>query len=236
MKQTRCRADSRLIILFIVVGMLVGCASIFQNLDDRVGRKRFKSDYQALDKAMAAYDAGKFETALDQFKTLASESASETVSRRAWLGEICCRLMVADSKSAYANAIGMWHEFAESQTDQDSRWNLTLLDPFIIRQATPPPPPPPPPQKILVPVPVDPPKSQTGQPVAKQPQPIKQDEQRLQAELAAMKIKAEQLDDLQEQLDQVVAENRSLKEKIKALEAIDQSIQKKKTEISTPSE
>jgi hypothetical protein len=37
-------------------------------------------------------------------------------------------------------------------------------------------------------------------------------------------------------LDKVEAENRTLKDKIKALEAIDQNIRKKKTEIAAPGE
>ena len=51
-----------------------------------------------------------------------------------------------------------------------------------------------------------------------------------------MKKKAEQAAQLQRKLDEVVAENNALKAKIKALETIDQNIQKKKTEISAPSE
>ncbi|WP_414736128.1 hypothetical protein [Desulfosarcina ovata] len=60
--------------------------------------------------------------------------------------------------------------------------------------------------------------------------------EKLKAELAVLKKKAEQTAELQRQLDDVMVENQSLKEKIKALEAIDQNIQKKKTEISAPSE
>ncbi|WP_407924794.1 hypothetical protein [Desulfosarcina ovata] len=60
--------------------------------------------------------------------------------------------------------------------------------------------------------------------------------EKLKAELAVLKKKSEQTAELQRQLDDVMVENQSLKEKIKALEAIDQNIQKKKTEISAPSE
>ena len=51
-----------------------------------------------------------------------------------------------------------------------------------------------------------------------------------------MKQKAAQLPELQQRLNESEAENSILKEKIKALEAIDQNIQKKKTEISAPSD
>jgi hypothetical protein len=63
-----------------------------------------------------------------------------------------------------------------------------------------------------------------------------QENQPLQDELADLKKKAQKTTELQRKLDEVAAENRALKEKIKALEAIDQNIQKKKTEISAPSE
>jgi hypothetical protein len=42
----------RMIILTIIVGMLIGCTSVFQNLDDRMHRNRFKLDYEAFEKAL----------------------------------------------------------------------------------------------------------------------------------------------------------------------------------------
>lgn len=232
MTNPRCQTNYRLIVLMIIVGMLAGCASVFQNFDDRMNRKRFKSDYEALDKALASYEAGEFDQALTEFNVLAMESASATISRRARLGVICCRLMSAETATAYTKAIGMWHEFGDSVIDPDSSWNLTLLDPLVVSRIPQPLPQPPIPALVLV----KPPTAEVAEPAETKPDVSKQDARRLQDELATMKKKAKQVDQLQEQLDRIIAENQSLKEKIKALEAIDQTIQKKKTEISAPSE
>ncbi|MGA6927563.1 MAG: hypothetical protein WBY88_17880, partial [Desulfosarcina sp.] len=64
----------------------------------------------------------------------------------------------------------------------------------------------------------------------------RQKNERLQTEIVDLKKKVGQAAELQQQLDKLEDENRALKEKIKALETIDQNIQKKKTEIATPSE
>jgi hypothetical protein len=63
-----------------------------------------------------------------------------------------------------------------------------------------------------------------------------QDDHQYPPEFSALEKKSAQAAQLQRRLDAVAAENRSLKEKIKALEAIDQNIQKKKTEMAAPSE
>ncbi len=232
MTKPRCQTNSRLIVLIIIAGLLAGCASVFQNFDDRMNRKRFKSDYEALDKALTSYEAGEFDQALTEFNTLAMESASATIARRARLGAICCHLMSAETATAYTKAIGMWHEFGDSVADPDSSWNLTLLDPLIVSRIPQPLPEPPIPALVLV----QPPTAKVAEPIETKPVASEQDARRLQAELAAMKQKAQRADQLQQQLDRIIAENQSLKEKIKALEAIDQTIQKKKTEISAPSE
>ena len=215
------------IILIIVIGMLTGCASVFQDLDDRMHRKRFKSDYEALEKALAVYEESGFEEAMTQFKALSAASASEIIARKAWLGEICCRLMLANTQADYTTAIGLWHDFGNSTRATDAAWNLALLDPLIVRLT-------PPPATTPI-IEIRPPVAQPTAEIAT-PAVAKQDDRPLQAELASLRKKVEQTAQLQHRIDEVVAENNSLKEKIKALEAIDQNIQKKKTELVTPSE
>ncbi|MBC2710055.1 MAG: hypothetical protein HGJ94_03315 [Desulfosarcina sp.] len=215
-----------MIILMIVVGILTGCASVLQNLDDKMHRKRFKSDYETLENALSVYDDGDFEMALAQFKGLSTASASKKIARKAWLGEICCHLMLANTQAEYTAAIGRWHDFGKSAPENDNAWDLLLLDPLIVRMT---------PKSTTRVIEIHPPAEQIPAETAT-PADRQQDDRQLQAELAALKKKAQHAARLQRRMDEVVAENRSLKEKIKALEAIDQSIQKKKTEISAPSE
>lgn len=222
----------RMIIMMIIVGMFTGCASVFQDIDDQMSRTRFKSDYESLASALGAYDSGDFDKALVKFKALKTSSDSEKVAHRAWLGEICCLLMLADTRAEYTTAIGMWHDFGYSEINKDSTWELALFDQLVVHLTTPPPP-----QVVETRLPTAEPAAEPAAPADPQPKDKPQGDRQLPAaELAQLKKKAKRSDQLQQRLNQVVAENRTLKEKIKALEAIDQNIQKKKTEIATPSE
>ncbi len=226
----------RLAMLLICVGMLCGCASIFQNIDDKMNRKRFKADYESLASALEFFDRGDFEIALVRFGALNETTESKKVARRAWFGEICCRLILAKTQAEYTSAIGMWYEFGRVAVDEDIAWGVNLLDPLIVRLT-------PPAQAPDV-------RSPPGEPATTKQESVKIDQapaeqqlqdsppidRQVQDELVTLKKKAEQVDQLQDRIDEIVAENQSLKKKIKALEAIDQTIQKKKTEISAPGE
>ena len=234
--QTYCR----MIILMIIVGMLTGCASVFQEIDDQMNRAQFKSDHESLANALGTYDSGDFNKALVQFKALKTYSESAKVANRAWLGEICCLLMLAETPAEYTTAIGMWHDYGYSANHKDSTWELALLDQLVVHLTTPPPP-----QVVETRLPTPEPAAAPKAPADVQPADLEQKEKQQDSrqlstaeltELDELKKKAKRTDQLQQRLNQVVAENRSLKEKIKALEAIDQNIQKKKTEISAPSE
>jgi len=225
-----------LIILISVVGLFTGCGSVLQDLDDKMHRKRFKSDYEALENALAIYDEGDYESSLTRFNALSTASDNEKITRKAWLGEICCRLMLANTQADYTTAIGMWHDFGKSAFESDDAWDLVLLDPLIVRMT---------PKSTTRVIYIQPPAekipaekipAENATPKEQKDGDREQHDRQLQVELATLKKKVENAAQLQHRLDEAVAENRSLKEKIKALEAIDQNIQKKKTEISAPSE
>lgn len=223
----------RMIGLIALLALLAGCASIFQNFDDKMSRKRFKKDYEALDAALEIYDHGEFRKALAQFRAIKSDRKNKKIMRRAWLGEICCSLMLADTSADFSVAIGMWHAFSDSITNADAIWSQALFDPLIVRLA-----PRVPSEEMAVDSPAEPPEATVTKTPAiqKKADPPQDEKARLEAEMAELRKKAERADQLQLQIAKILAENRSLKEKIKALEAIDQSIQKKKTEISTSGE
>ena len=83
------------IILIIVIGLFTGCASVFRDFDDRMNRKRFTSDYASFENALSVYKDGDFEQAMELFRTISTSGTHEKLARKAWLGEICCRLMLA---------------------------------------------------------------------------------------------------------------------------------------------
>ena len=218
-------------ILTATILMLSGCASFFQGIDEKVQRNKYRSDYENLDRAIAVYDEGDYRTALSRFKELASTSNSQLVRKKAGLGAICCDLVLARSANDHNRAIAKWHEFAASVTPADNAWEPVLLDPLFLQRCPVAPPDQATPQKKATTdttVPeiseVHPPAS-TALPSAK-----------AQKELDGLKKRAERADALERQLNDAITENQSLKEKIKALEAIDQNIQKKKTAIAEPGE
>ncbi|MEE4112628.1 MAG: hypothetical protein V2I40_07420 [Desulfobacteraceae bacterium] len=219
------------IILIIAFGLLAGCASVLRDFDDRMNRKRFPSDYASFENALSVYKDGDYRQAMDLFRTLSTARTDKNLARKAWLGEICCRLMLADTQADYTVAIGLWHDFGKSAPKYDDAWELALLDPVIVRMT---------PKSTTRVIKIYPPpeknSTETKAPVDKPQDQPQQVAQPSQTDQSALKKKAAHAAELQRQLDAVTAENRSLKEKIKALEAIDQNIQKKKTEMVAPSE
>lgn len=215
------------IILVVAAGILTGCASVFQSLDDRTDRKCFRADYEAFEKALTIYDQGDYTQALERFKAISAGGGSQKIVQKARLGEICCRLMVAETQADYTAAVGMWHEFGSSAPEIDAVWDLTLLDPLVVRMA---------PKNITRVIKVHTPAPRVSTETKAPPVVPRQNNERLQTEIVDLKKKVGQAAEIQQQLDKLEDENRALKEKIKALETIDQNIQKKKTEIATPSE
>ncbi len=225
---TACNHPLRvLVILAFVAAVLSGCAPGSRNLAGATDTQRSGADAAALQKAIAVYEAGEFADALVRFEALAAAGTDNTVGRQARLGEICSRLMLAETQAEYIAAVDMWREFNRRVPNPESAWELSLLDPLIVRMTP----------KVttqVVEIKPAPTQDKTGTPA--DPPASSQQVQKLRNELSAMKQKAAKLPELQQRLNESEAENRILKEKIKALEAIDQNIQKKKTEISTPSE
>jgi hypothetical protein len=218
------------VVLILVIGLLAGCASVFRDLDDRVNRKRFKSDYASFENALSVYKDGDYKQAMNLFRTLSTARTHAKLARKAQLGDICCRLMLANTKSEHAAAISLWRDFGKSVPDGDDAWEMTMLDPLVVHLT---------PKSTIRVIEIRPPEAPTpveSEAPADRPQDDPPNGPPTRTDRAALKKNAAQAAQLQRQLDAVTAENRSLKEKIKALEAIDQNIQKKKTEMVAPSE
>lgn len=230
-----CRpAVFMMIFMALLVGMMAGCASVIQDIDESLHRKRFKSDHADFEMALTQYNSGDFDKACPRFEALSTASASLKIARRARLGEISCRLILANTPAEYDAAIAMWYEFRATAPEHKAVWDLALLDPLIVRLM-----PESPKVKAIdrrPPATTRTPSDQTAKPVNRQNNRLQKEHQQLQTEHEALKKEVQDMEALQRRMDAVAEENRSLKKKIKALEAIDQNIQKKKTEISAPGE
>lgn len=208
-------------ILTIFIGVFMGCASVMQFFEDGASPERFTADEASLEHALTVYQYGDYKEAMGGFNALSNSDAGESQRRTAQLGEICCRLMLAETAAEYTIAGKMWEQFRSTATGFEAENNLVLFDPMIVRLSA---------LGVMR-------RTEPKPPSAKVPKKKTTTvNKKAQNEVLILKKKATQADQLQRHLDAVVAENQSLKEKIKALEAIDQNIQKKKTEISAPSE
>lgn len=220
-----------LVLLLIICGFITNCGTVLRDLDDKLDRSRFKSDYECYEYALAVYKSGDYRQARDKFEALSTISTSGKLARQAWLGQICSQLMLADTRTDYTVALDMWYAFTKSGSERDVVWDMVLLDPLIDRMTA---------ENASLMMRPHPPAAPldlpTRAPASWRLENREQEDRQNQDELTKMKKKADRSAKLQQQLDEVVAENHSLKAKIKALEAIDQNIQKKKTEISAPGE
>ncbi len=219
------RQPCRMVIcLLSIVVMFSGCSAFFQDLEEKMDRQRFSLAYESFENALAAYEQGDYAKALSLFQALVKADAGTTLAGKARLGEIFCRLMLATTQSEYEAVMAMWQDLRRSAPEQAASWEWALVDPLMVSLA-----PTTAPRVIVIhrstggnTLPID---ATKDHPHESQP---------LQDELASLKKIADHAAHLQRQMDEIMAENHALKEKIKALETIDQNIQKRKTEIGAP--
>ena len=219
---------SLLITLIFTVMMVNGCAFLNPGTDGTMDADRSKIDKQALEDAIASYENDEFEHALIRFEELGNASNNERIKRKARLGEICSRLMLADTQGEFISAVDMWRDFIkEIPAEHDGAWAIPLIDPLIVRMA---------PKLTTQVVEIKPPPENQNKEKSTEPKqrPEKQDKNRKKPTTKGAAAQDEA--DLKSQVESLKKENQQLKEKIKALEAIDQDIQEKKTKLSAPSE
>jgi TolA-binding protein len=200
-------------ILIMGISLIVGCTPFMEPLGDNALPPPSPPDNGPLEYALSIYQKGDYTQAATLFNDLSKSNTGDNQYLKAQLGSICCRLILAASPEDLSAAREMWKNLTYSTTGDNWRVEQALFDPLIDRLSA----------SAEKPV-----QRASSTPVA----PKKQSKN----ELAVLKKKTARVTQLQRQLDAVMAENQILKQKIKALEAIDQNIQKKKTEISAPSE
>ena len=222
--KTRIRCGNEMIIkalhrylicvLLIVLTLMTGCASFMEGFigSDTAPPSELSTltGNAPLEYAISVYEKGDYRQASELFNALSETDTDSGQRPTAQLGKICCLLMLADSPQDIAAAMELWERLKHSESGNAWRMEIAILDPVIDRlslSATTPTP-------VVAPPPV----------VLPPPATDKQTE----TELTDLKKKAAKTTELQRRLDAVIAENQTLKQKIKALEAIDQNIQKKK--------
>lgn len=208
-----------------------GCAATQKAVDNLQLKLRYDEDMTSLKKGFASCEKGEVAEAAGIFQNLYDNSGSSTIRRQALYGLAICRLTEAQTPEAFHNAHILWQGWRQSRTEKTECEDPVYLEPFLM---------------------------------CKFPSEIQPDGNKLINEACTEKVPRYQYEEsekrnkhleinikaLEENYDALKAENlaliriqsdkdaliKTLKEKIKALEDIDQKIQQKKhkTEISSP--
>lgn len=199
-------------LLFILIGPMAGCNALMNKIKVTFSEPPAVTEDSRFIDALALYRTGDYQGAQTLFSVLSNAETTSLQRQQARLGDVCCRLMMADSPEDMSLAMGPWEDLKIGEDANTWQMEKTLFEPLVIRWAD---------------------SFEKPRPTVSGPSP---DQKKMETELAALKKKAARVSELQRRLNEAMAENRTLKEKIKALEAIDQNIQKKKTEMSTSNE
>jgi hypothetical protein len=204
----------------MVVALLLtgGCAPTNSIIDDLRRTIRFDTDHENLDKGFAALEKRHYAQAEAIFDSLKDSSGSQVVQRKARYGYAVARLIRARNAGQRAAAIALWDAWRQTYRPDPEWEDPRVLEPlFLCRQ-----------------------RGNTrdicrGTVPARDYRVGQQKNQHLQLEVSTLKQRLEALESSKAEL--LEAKNQeilNLKEKIRALEAIDQKIQEKKKEVSAP--
>lgn len=179
------------------------------------------------DQAIDAYMARDYTLAAERFETIRQQTSDKRLALMALYGTACSRLMAANTPQQYNDALILWDRWVKHVPDTNQYEDSTLLDPLIKNKM------------IFSHIPMTPEKTGDVDIDATVPRWLliksKQELERVRAELETAQ---RNLDKRQKEIQALEKEIGELKGQIKALETIDQKIQKKKNAIpstdSTP--
>jgi hypothetical protein len=206
-----------LLAMLVTAAFLVGgCSPTNRIFDDLRHTIRFETDHKSLDNGFEALGKGHYTQAEMIFADLKDSSGSQIVQRKARYGFAVTRLIRARTPGQSAAAIALWDAWRQTYPS-DTEWeDPRVLEPlFLCRQKGP-----------------DRAVCQGTVPESEYKVSTRKNK-RLQLEVDTLKKRLESLETSKaELLEAKNQEIKNLKEKIRALEAIDQKIQEKKKEVS----
>ncbi len=217
------RRGRHLVFFIISVGVLLGSGCRFpwtaQPSIIEVGPA--PEALKAYGAATAKFQAGAYEDAANQFANLRDHSADKRVARMALFGLALSRLVAADTPEDHLQALKLWENWIQVAPDVRDHENAALFDALV--------------QEKMLLSNIPPGTPEKTPPVADDTAvpnwlfirtKLEMDRLRGQLEESQAKLKKQQT-----QVERLKKEIATLKQQIKALEAIDQKIQKKKNAI-----
>jgi hypothetical protein len=202
------------------VAMIAGCSNFWLFRPPQVESHPSAEAKRQYNQAVAAYMDKQYESAAEQFETIRQQTTNKRFALMALYGLACSRLMAADSPQEYHEALILWDNWIQHVPDTCAYEDSALFDPLIRNKM------------LFSNIPMT---MEEGGVIDLDSTVPRWLFIRSQQELDRLKTEAEinnqALEKRQKQIQSLEKEIDELKRQIKALETIDQKIQKKKNSI-----
>ncbi len=101
--------------IFIISGLcflMIGCS--YDNSLDRLARKSLNYEFELhlLDSGLQFFDLGDIQKASEIFQNLINDSDNEHIRRKALYGLACTRLILANNKEQFSDAVVLWENWS----------------------------------------------------------------------------------------------------------------------------
>lgn len=202
------------------VAMIAGCSNFGLFRPPQVASHPSAEAKRQYNQAVAAYMDKQYVLAAERFETIRQQTTNKRFALMALYGLACSRLMAADSPQQYHEALILWDNWIQHVPDSCAYEDTALFDPLIRNKM------------LFSNIPMATEKDNVIDLDATVPRWLFI---RSQQELNRLKTEADTarqvLEKRQKQIQSLEREIDELKRQIKALETIDQKIQKKKNSI-----
>ena len=216
-----------LIELLIAVGLLqaLGCGLLPNPTLTMKDPNNPDPDLIALETANQAVQKGQFKKAIEGFEIL-RHSADPKIARKAFYGLVCAYLNLAEDPVEFRRVLMLWQEWSKlapkGLEDEDPRLLGPLLQAKMLSESNST-------RKA------EPPRSNEDDLDQKRLRAKEQEIQRLNDQVKVLKKEIQTLlKDHTDYMAEMEREIQALQDKIKSLQAIDQKIEEKKKEVSSP--
>ena len=177
-------------VAILLLFVLSGCATFDEEDPEKIPSEAH--EWKTLMNGYDAFEQKNYENAAHIFSYLNDLDTKSRISRLAFYGLACSRLIMAESAKEFNKALDLWHEWADSYSPDLDAEDPRMLEPLLMQLAA-----------------------------------------TLQKS-SCLEKKDNKIDALNKKIDEMQKKINTLTHQINELEAIDQKIEKKKKEISSP--
>ena len=177
-------------VAILLLFVLSGCATFDEEDPEKIPSETH--EWKTLMNGYDAFEQKNYENAVHIFAYLNDLDTKSRISRLAFYGLACSRLIMAENAKEFNKALDLWHEWADAYSPDLDAEDPRMLEPLLIQL------------EVSL--------QKTG----------------------CLEKKDNKIDALNKRIDEMQKKINTLIHQINELEAIDQKIEKKKKEISSP--